>query len=55
MEVPDHSVRLSPLGLRRDTHVSVKQIYHEELEDCYKERSSAFPKIMLKQADSGIQ
>jgi hypothetical protein len=33
----------------------VKQIHHEELEDGYKERPSAFPKIMLKQTDSGIQ
>jgi hypothetical protein len=33
----------------------VKQIHHEELEDGDKERASAFPKIMLKQTDSGIQ
>ena len=33
----------------------MKQIHHEELEDGDKERSSAFPKIMLKQTDSGIQ
>jgi hypothetical protein len=33
----------------------VKQIHHEELEDGDKERPSAFPKIMLKQTDSGIQ
>jgi hypothetical protein len=32
----------------------VKQIHREELEDGDKERPSAFPKIMLKQADSGI-
>jgi hypothetical protein len=48
-------VRLSALGLRRDPHGSVKQIHHEELEDGDKERPSAFPKIMLKPADSGIQ
>src|SRR5882672_11967104 len=47
--------RLSALGLRRDPHGSVKQIHHEELEDRDKERPSAFPKIMLKQTDSGIQ
>jgi predicted ATP-binding protein involved in virulence len=47
--------RLSALGLRRDPHGSVKQIHHEELEDGDKERPSAFPKIMLKQTDSGIQ
>jgi hypothetical protein len=33
----------------------VKQIHHEELENGDKERPSAFPKIMLKQTDSGIQ
>ena len=33
----------------------MKQIHHEELEDGEKERPSAFPKIMLKQTDSGIQ
>ena len=47
--------KLSALGLRRDPHGSVKQIHHEELEDGDKERPSAFPKIMLKQTDSGIQ
>ena len=47
--------RLSALGLRRDPRGSVKQIHHEELEDGDKERPSAFPKIMLKQTDSGIQ
>jgi hypothetical protein len=41
--------------LRRDPKGSVKQIYREELEDGDKERPSAFPKIMLKQTDSGIQ
>jgi hypothetical protein len=46
---------VSLLGLRRDPHGSVKQIHHEELEDGDKERPSAFPKIMLKQTDSGIQ
>jgi hypothetical protein len=46
-------VRLSALGLRRDPQGSVKQIHHEELEDGEKERPSAFPKIMLKQTDSG--
>jgi hypothetical protein len=46
---------ISALGLRRDPHGSVKQIHHEELEDGDKERPSAFPKIMLKQTDSGIQ
>jgi hypothetical protein len=55
LEVPGRSVRLSALGLRRDPHGSVKQIHHEELEDGEKERPSAFPKIMLKQTDSGIQ
>ena len=33
----------------------MQQIQHEELEDSDKERPSAFPKIMLKQTDSGIQ
>ena len=33
----------------------MKQIHHEELEDGDKERSGAFPKIMLKETDSGIQ
>src|ERR1700689_1253022 len=46
---------LSVLDLRRDPHGSVKQIHHEELEDSNKERPSAFPEIMLKQTDSGIQ
>jgi hypothetical protein len=49
------TVRLCALGLRRDRHGSVKQIHHEELEDGDKKRPSAFPKIMLKQTDSGIQ
>jgi hypothetical protein len=31
------------------------EIHHEELEDGDKQRPSAFPKIMLKQTDSGIQ
>jgi hypothetical protein len=53
--VPGRSVRLSALGLRRDPHGSVKQIHHEELEDGDKERPSAFPNIMLKQTDPGIQ
>jgi hypothetical protein len=44
-----------PRGLRRALHGSVKPIHHEELEDGEKERPSAFPKIMLKQTDSGIQ
>ena len=48
-------LRLSALGLRRDPHGYVKQIHHEELEDGEKERPSPFPKIMLKQTDSGIQ
>ena len=39
----------------RDPHGSVKQMHHEELEDGDKERPIAFPKIMLKQTDSGIQ
>src|SRR4029077_748828 len=55
LEVPGRSVRLSALGLRRDPHGYVKQIHHEELENSDKERPSAFPKIMLKQTDSGIQ
>src|ERR1700730_9512006 len=55
LQVPGRSVRLSALGLIRDPHGSVKQIHHEELEDGDKERPSAFPKIMLKQTDSGIQ
>src|SRR5580692_580599 len=46
---------VSALGLRRDPHGSMKQIHHEELEDGDRERPSAFPKIMLKQTDSGIQ
>ena len=46
---------LSALDLRRDPHGSLKQIHHEELEDSNKERPSAFPEIMLKQTDSGIQ
>jgi hypothetical protein len=33
----------------------VKQIHDEELKDGEKERPSAFPQIMLKQTDSGIQ
>ena len=48
-------LRLSTLGFRRDPHGSVKQIQPEELEDGDKERPRAFPKIMLKQTDSGIQ
>src|SRR5712671_3440222 len=48
-------LRLSALGLRRDPHGSVKQIHHEELENGDKERPSGFPKILLKQTDSGIQ
>ena len=55
LEAPGRSVRLSALGLRGDPHGSVKQIHHEELEDGDQERPSAFPKIMLKQTDSGIQ
>ena len=39
----------------RDPHGSVKQINHEELEDGNKERPCAFPQIMLKQTNSGIQ
>ena len=46
---------VASLGLRRDPHGCVKQIYHEKLEQGDKERPSAFPKIMLKQTDSGIQ
>ena len=53
--MPGRSVRLCALGLRRDPHGYVKQIHHEELENSDKERPSAFPKIMLKQTDSGIQ
>ena len=55
LKVPGRSVRLSALGLRRDPHGYVEQIHHEELEDGEKERSSPFPKIMLKQTDSDIQ
>lgn len=55
LEVPGRSARSSALGLRRDPHGSVKQIHHEELEDGDKQWPSAFPKIMLKQTDSGIQ
>jgi hypothetical protein len=33
----------------------VKQIHHEELEDGDKEWRSEFPKVILKQTDSGIQ
>ena len=55
LEVPGRGVRLSALGLRRDPHGYVKQIHHEELEDGEKQRPSAFPKITLKQTDSGIQ
>jgi hypothetical protein len=43
------------IGLGRDPHGYVKQIHHEELDDGEKERPSAFPKITLKQTDSGIQ
>jgi len=46
--------RLSAMGLRRDPHGSVKQIYHEEFEDGDEERPSAFSKIMLEQTYSGI-
>ena len=49
------SGRLSALGLRRDPHGYVKQIHHEELKDGDRERPSTFPRIMLKQTDSGIQ
>ena len=55
LKVPDRSVRLSALGLRREPHGYVKQIHHEELEDGEKERPSPFPKIILKQTDSDIQ
>jgi len=55
LEVTGRNVRLSALGLRRDPQESVKQIHHEELEDGDKARPSAFPKIILKQTDSGIQ
>src|SRR5260370_29048975 len=37
-------LRLSALGLRRDPHGSVKQIYREELEDGDKERPAHFPR-----------
>ena len=43
------------IGLGRDPHGYVKQIHHEELDYGEKERRSAFPKIALKQTDSGIQ
>jgi hypothetical protein len=33
----------------------VKQIHHEELKGSDNEWPSAFPKIMLKQADTGVQ
>jgi hypothetical protein len=49
------SVLLSAIGLQLDPHRSVKQIHHEELEDGDQERPSAFPQILLKQTDSGIQ
>ena len=55
LEGQSRSVRLAALGLRPDPHGSVMQIHHEELEGGEKERPSAFPKIMLKQTDSGIQ
>src|SRR5260370_21014913 len=55
LEVPGRGMRLSARGLRRDPQGSVKQIHHNELKDGDKERPSAFPKIMLKQTDSGIQ
>ena len=51
----DDKVAFIRAWLRRDPHRYVKQIHHEELEDGEKERPSAFPKIMLKQTDSGIQ
>jgi hypothetical protein len=41
--------------LRRNPRESVKQIHHEELEDGDKERPSAFPNILLKQTDPGVQ
>jgi|HubBroStandDraft_6_1064221.scaffolds.fasta_scaffold570052_2 hypothetical protein len=53
--VPPRGLSLSALGLRRDSRGSVKQIHHEELEDSDKEWPSAFPKIVLKQTDSGVQ
>jgi hypothetical protein len=46
---------LSVRGLRRNPRESVKQIHHEELEDGDKERPSAFPNILLKQTDPGVQ
>lgn len=42
-------------ALRRDPHGSVKQIHQEESGDGDNERPSAFPNIMLNQADPGIQ
>jgi hypothetical protein len=54
LEVPGRSVRLSALGLRRDPNGSVKQIHHKDWRTAI-ERPSAFPKIMRKQTDSGIQ
>ena len=48
------SVSLLP-SERRDPHGSVKQVHHEKLEGGDEEWPSAFSRIMLKQADSGIQ
>src|SRR5258708_4047157 len=55
LDVPGRSVRSVALGLRRDSHGSVKQVHHKELKDGEKERPSEFPQIMLKQTYSGIQ
>ena len=53
--MPGRSARSSAFGLRRDPQGSVQQVQHEELEDGDEERPGAFPKVMLKQTDSGIQ
>jgi hypothetical protein len=47
--------RLSQQVGSRQRFCLVLQIHHEELENSDKEWPSAFPKIKLKQTDSGIQ
>jgi hypothetical protein len=46
---------LPAVGLRGDLHGSVKQIHRVKLKGSDKERPGAFPRIMFKQTDSGIQ
>src|SRR5579872_683540 len=46
---------ISESAFHSGPHGSVKQIHHEELDNSDKERPNAFPEIVLKQTDSGIQ